>query len=342
MRILITRTDAIGDVVLTLPVCGIIKKAIPGAHISILARPYTRAVIEVSDSIDAFVDYTQLMSLPEDQQLALLKKYNFDAIIHLVTLKHISQLAQEAGIGIRIGTVSRPYHWHTCNELIWLRRKASDLHEAQLHCKLIRPLTKIRIPDKLWEYYQFRHFETLPAPLQQALDTDKFRFIIHPKSNKNALEWDLAYFSALIRLLDPERFQIYITGSEAESIELQPWMKTLPEHVVDLTGRLTLSQLISFINEADGLLAASTGPLHLAAACGIHTLGLYPNQRPKHAGRWGPIGPLAEYIQTKTDTLDSISPEMVFKHITLWKKRTVNSGAGPDSREQGSQRNIRE
>jgi heptosyltransferase-3 len=59
---------------------------------------------------------------------------------------------------------------------------------------------------------------------------------------------------------------------------------------------LELPEFIAFIAAADGLVAGSTGPLHLAGALGRHALGLYPPIKPMHPGRWGPLGPHAEYL----------------------------------------------
>jgi len=322
MHILVTRTDAIGDVVLALPLCGYLKQLFPDTRIAVLARTYTRPVIDASDSVDEFLDYEAVFALPENEQVLFLKQFRFDVIIHLVTYPHISSLAKKAGIPMRIGTVSRPYHWITCNRLVWLRRKVSDGHEAALHFHLLRPLGIKKAPEKLWPYYQIRNFEPLPEHYTSLLNTEKFTIILHPKSNKNALEWDLQRFSELIDLLDPDKFRVFITGSEKEHEELKPWLETLPEHVIDLTGKLPLGQLITFIHNTDGLLAGSTGPVHLAAATGINTLGLYPKIRPKHGGRWGPIGPKATFIETETETLDSISAEVVYDRIRSWKKIT--------------------
>ena len=61
-------------------------------------------------------------------------------------------------------------------------------------------------------------------------------------------------------------------------------------HVTDATGLLDLRQLIMLIGACDALVAASTGPLHVAAACGIRAIGLYSPRRPIHPGRWAPIG----------------------------------------------------
>jgi ADP-heptose:LPS heptosyltransferase len=68
-----------------------------------------------------------------------------------------------------------------------------------------------------------------------------------------------------------------------------------------MTGKLTLKQLIGFIQAADGLIAASTGPLHIAAAMGKIALGIYPPIRPMHPGRWAPVGPKSAYlVENKT------------------------------------------
>ena len=59
---------------------------------------------------------------------------------------------------------------------------------------------------------------------------------------------------------------------------------------------MSLKELIAFIQKADGLIAASTGPLHIAAVSGKIAIGLYPPIRPMHPGRWAPIGKKAEAL----------------------------------------------
>jgi ADP-heptose:LPS heptosyltransferase len=49
------------------------------------------------------------------------------------------------------------------------------------------------------------------------------------------------------------------------------------------------------------LVAASTGPLHLAAALGIYALGIYPPIRPMHPGRWAPVGEKAKVFVKEKD-----------------------------------------
>ncbi len=89
---------------------------------------------------------------------------------------------------------------------------------------------------------------------------------------------------------------------------------------------MDLKELISFINEADSLVAASTGPLHIASALNKYALGLYAPMRPIHAGRWAPVGTKADYLVIDKDCSDcrtsfechcikSIKPEEVFSRI---------------------------
>jgi ADP-heptose:LPS heptosyltransferase len=90
--------------------------------------------------------------------------------------------------------------------------------------------------------------------------------------------------------------QLLVSGSVEEATRLRAWRETLPPHVVDLTGRLALPELIALFARVDGVIAASTGPLHIAAGVGAHALGLFPPTPPVHPGRWAPLGPRAEWL----------------------------------------------
>ena len=54
-RILISRTDSIGDVILTLPVCKILKNYFPQVKIGFLGKSYTRPVIQACSYVDVFI-----------------------------------------------------------------------------------------------------------------------------------------------------------------------------------------------------------------------------------------------------------------------------------------------
>ena len=59
MTILVSRTDSIGDVVLTLPLVGAIKRYLPSSKVIFLGKSYTKAVIELCDDVDEFLNWPE-------------------------------------------------------------------------------------------------------------------------------------------------------------------------------------------------------------------------------------------------------------------------------------------
>ncbi len=305
---MISRTDSIGDVVLTLPVAGVLKQYFPEARITFLGRPYTRPVIEACSHVDAFMDREAFLS--DRGGMADLP----DLIIHVFPDAAIARKAKESGIPLRIGATGRLYHWFTCNRLVPLSRKRSPLHEAQLNLLLLKPLG-IRQSFTLQEIPGFNGFNQL-QPLNDVyrglLAPGKYHLILHPKSQGSAQEWGMEQYIRLIQLLDPERCQVFISGTEKERSALQPLLAAVKTQVTDITGQMDLAQFMAFIAQCDGLVACSTGPLHLAAALGKDAIGLYPPERPTHPGRWAPLGPHVHVlVADRGDVMDTITPESV-------------------------------
>ncbi len=295
--IIISRTDSIGDVVLTLPMAGIIKQQLPNCKIIFLGRNYTKDVIALSKYVDEFVSYDDVLKLNSTQQINFIKQLNATHIIHVFPIIKIAFLAKQAGIKNRVGTTNRVYHWLTCNIKIKLSRKNSNLHEAQLNIKLLQAFNiKVNYTlNDLINFYGFTLVPKLNSEYQQLLSTNKKNVILHPKSKGSAREWGLTNFSELIKLLPANRYTVFVSGTEADGKLLEDFLLHHPQ-VINLTGKLSLRQFIAFINNCDALVAASTGPLHIAAALGKKAIGLYAPMQPIHPGRWQAIGKKANYL----------------------------------------------
>lgn len=303
--ILISRTDSIGDVVLTLPMAGIIKRFMPESRIVFLGRNYTKDVIGLSEHVDEFISYDEIVKLPAAEQVRAFKNIHASHIIHVFPVKEIAQLAKQARIPKRIGTTNRLWHWFTCNIKVKLSRKNSDLHEAQLNTKLLEPLgiKQDFSLEELANAYGFTKIPVLESQFEALLSPGKTKVILHPKSKGSAREWGLENFSKLITELDKTTYSVYISGTAQEGELLRPLIDKHPE-VTDLTGKLSLQQFIAFIHRCDALVAASTGPLHIAAALGKKAIGLFSPMRPIHPGRWKPIGEQASYLVLDKDCVD--------------------------------------
>ncbi|MCX6232905.1 MAG: glycosyltransferase family 9 protein [Bacteroidetes bacterium] len=297
-RLIISRTDSIGDVMLTLPLAGIIKKYFPETYILFLGSTYTKNIVESSIYVDEFIDWTSISKLSEKDAVYEIKKYNADTIIHVFPRKEIARLAKNANIKNRIGTTNRTYHWLNCNKLVKLSRKNSTLHESQLNTKLLKPLgidNEFSLVE-IQGFYGFSRINALSDKFNSLIDKGKFNLILHPKSKGSAREWGLQNFARLIEILPNDKYKIFITATAEEAELMQSEILDKYENITDLTGKLTLSEFISFIAASDGLVAASTGPLHIAAALGKHAIGIYPPIKPMHPGRWKPIGENAYYF----------------------------------------------
>jgi len=292
--IIISRTDAIGDVVLTLPVAGVLRSLYPASRILFLGRSYTKDIIAACEHIDGFLNWDEWRALSVGEAARAMAATGADCIIHVFPDKAIARVAKKARIAERIGTTNRIYHWWYCNVLVRLSRRNSPYHEAQLNLRLLAPLggRSDYSLEEIGGYYGLTRLAPLPSEIEALLDRGRFNLILHPKSRGSAREWGLANFGRLVGLLPRERYKVFVSGTAAEGQLLAPLLADYP-FVTDLTGRLTLGQLVTFLSKADGLIAASTGPLHLAAALGIHALGIYPPIRPMHPGRWAPVGPKA-------------------------------------------------
>jgi heptosyltransferase-3 len=328
-NIIISRTDNLGDVLLTLPMAGIIKAAFPGCKIFFIGKNYTRALITACKYVDEFLDKETIL------KEGILQKINADVILHIFPDREIAKAASKAGIPMRIGTSHRWYHLLYCNKRVNFSRKKSNLHESQLNLKLLQPLgiSKEFSLEEIREHLGFENIPSIPDSLKNLLSPSKFNLILHPKSKGSAREWPMEYYFKLANLLPVEKYSIYITGTEKEGIlikEQKPDIFNLP-HVMDMTGKCSLEELVGFISCADGLLACSTGPLHIASSLNKYAIGIYPPMRPIHPGRWAPLGNkttvLVENKACKACKknfncvcIQDISPEQVISVINGWKK----------------------
>jgi ADP-heptose:LPS heptosyltransferase len=327
-KIIISRTDGIGDVVLALPMAGVLKELFPDCKIIFLGRTYTKPIIDCCENIDQFIAWDEIIKLDEQKAINEFKKLEADVILHVFPRKSIAELAKKARIPLRIGTSSRHYHWNTCNRLIRLSRRRSIFHEAQLNLKILVSLgakKKFGL-DEIPRYYGFSKVIPLDEKFKGLIDKNKFNLLIHPCSKGSAREWGIRNYKRFIEIMPKDKFKIFVSGTDEESIMTRiELVDNFPE-IIDLTGKQTLDEMIGFIAQIDGVLAASTGPLHIAAALGKHAIGLYAPMRPIHPGRWAPLGEKVTFLvkekycskcrnSNRCECIESITPEEVKKQF---------------------------
>ncbi len=333
-HILICRTDNIGDVVLTLPLAGYLKSLYPGIRIDFLCSAYAASVV----SNCRFVDQVIVLETLEDPA-AYFARESFDTIIFAFPHRRLALAARKAGVKNRVGNSHRLFHWFTCNKLAHFSRARSALHEAQLNFALLRPMGIHYTPPLAAIPALFG----LSAPRQVAIDAlfsaAPFNLILHPKSNGSGREWPLGHYTQVAqRLLPYPNICVWITGSAAEAIaiaqEAAPLL-ALP-NVQSVCGKFDLESLTALIGACDGLVASGTGPLHMSAALGRPTLGLFPPAKSINPARWGTLGEQGQTLclvkcgggchdGATCACMRGITPEQVVAVILEWNRKKMDT-----------------
>jgi heptosyltransferase-2 len=109
--------------------------------------------------------------------------------------------------------------------------------------------------------------------------------------------WPSAYFAELARKLTAEGLTVWVLGSPAEA--------PLAEEIVAAAGpsarNLTSTDLrnaVLALKIASACVSNDSGLVHVAAAIGTPTVGIFGPTSPWH---WAPLNPLAAVIETTTD-----------------------------------------
>lgn len=341
-HILVSRQDNIGDVILTLPMIARLRQLNPSARITMLCRGYTAPVVRLCADVDDVVEIESI----QDDLVGYLKRAQVDTVILAQPDRSLAYAAFLARVRHRIGNARQKlYQLFYCNRRVRFSKGLSEDHEAQINFEFLRPYGERNIPAR----------EQIPAMYHLDIPDDPtctsmlaghaFNLILHMKSNGHGREWPIEHFASLARSLqDQPDVHIWLTGSAAEGTWIEEHaqsMLALP-NVTNICGALSLLQLASFIKQADGLIASGTGPLHMSAAIGQRTLGLFPPTRPMHPGRWAALGRRASNLAAEKSCVDcrritaptcdcmrSITPASVLQIVQDWQadKKSVAQAA---------------
>lgn len=286
IRILVVRTDRIGDVVLSLPVFASLRRALPTAHICALTRSYTRDLLTGRDDVNEVISFdsdTSHIPLKDFPRLLhAIKLKDFDVAVLLYSNFTVSALTALAGIPKRIGPATKLAQIFL-NNRITQRRSKSKKHEADHNLELLKPLgidvireSKIPVPAGVEKLF--------------ARKTKRPLIGIHPGSGGSARNWPEEKYIELVNELSTAGCDIVITGSQREQKLVERIVNKVNGAVTTYIGTSGIKGLISALAEFDVFIAPSTGPLHIASAVGVPVIGIYCPISVCLPSRWGPIG----------------------------------------------------
>jgi len=303
-NILIVRTDRIGDVVLSIPMAEIVKRKYPHCKITYLVRDYTSVLLEGNSFIDeVIIADEQNGDILFTKNLIKIKEKTFDTCIVLNPTFKIALMLFFARIKNRIGT---GYRWYSVlfNQKVFEHRKYGDKHELEYNINLLYKLGihTSEIPEEIHFHLEIdeNSSEKIISILsEKGCNPGNKIAIIHPGSGGSSVDLPKEKLIELTKMLASlEKVSIIITGSKSE-FELCKDFE-VSDSVINLSGQLNLSLLKSLINNAKVFISNSTGPLHIAAALGVHVIGFFPKILACSQKRWGP------YTEKKSIFIPSI------------------------------------
>jgi lipopolysaccharide heptosyltransferase II len=290
-RILVVRTDRLGDVVLTLPVFAALRRCFPGAQLAMLAGCYAGAIVEGYAPVDEILWYDDAGGLiPFRVMMAGLRAGRFDAAVIVHPTPRLALLAFLAGIPVRIGTGYR-YYSFLFNRRVYAHRKTAERHEVEYNLDLLAPLGCAAVPRKPLDVplnIPPEARKRASALLENAGVRGRF-VVMHPGSGGSAREWPLEHFGLLSRLfIERMNLAVVVTGTGGESARVGEVARASSGRAVNLAGQLSVKELAALLETASLLIANSTGPLHVGVAVGTPVVGLYPQIPVMGPRRWGP------------------------------------------------------
>lgn len=292
--VVIANPHGLGDALMVFPLAGAIRRRWPGVRLHFVGRPYVQPLVAACEFFDGFIDSDAVIRDP-----GTLKAVEADTFLNPFPDDDLARAAFAARVPVRVGNLFRRSALY-CNHYVAYGStlRAHILSFYLLHAQVIGVPAE-PLPRHHPGLFGLTRLRAPSEKFARQLDPDRFNLILHPKSGGSGREWPLQHYLELARTLNKtSAFKLFLTGSDGERQLIE---RECPELVqgdlaTDLMGTLSLEELLAFVNAADGLLAASTGPLHLAAALGRHALGIYAAGLGLDAAAWGPIGPLARTV----------------------------------------------
>lgn len=136
--------------------------------------------------------------------------------------------------------------------------------------------------------------------------------VLAPTANWAPKVWPAERFVSLFQRLAassvPGAVPAVIAGpGEAEAAMAEPVLRALP-NAIDLIGRLSLAEIAALLSRSSLFVGNDSGLMHLAAASGVPTLGLFG---PTNAAEYGPAGPRATALCGPDTAMESLSVDAV-------------------------------
>jgi len=317
-RVLVKEVNWLGDLVFSLPAVKAVRQAYPNAHLAVLIKRELAGFFDGARWIDEVMPYRiapRLAGVADRWRVVTaIRARQFDLAIVLPRSFEAAFWVALAGVPCRAGfaadargpllthSVTRPSSvpaQHQMYEYLHLLR-------ATLHIDSDAPDTHLDIHEP--------HRERMRAWLQQTRRRPQDRLIALATAAAYgpAKEWPESHFGILIdQLAEHHGVECVLVGAPSERAKSERIAAGSRHGALVAAGETTVGELIALLSLCDGFAGNDSGSLHVAAAVGIPTLGLYGSTNP---ARTGPLGARTATIYRQIECAPCLERTCRFGH----------------------------
>lgn len=310
MKILILKPSSLGDVIQALPVLRLLKLHWPESEIHWWIDSNLAPLLEGDPDLSGVVRFERRRwaspaHWPEMfRSIRWMRQREFDLVIDLQCLARSGAFAWLAQGKMLIGLDEVREGARGFYDVA-VRRPSYHTHAADWYLETLKVL---RVPVHL-NFDWIPKQEAVAASLRKKWECGSCRWIaVQPGARWLNKRWPVEHYSELVRKLAARygNLRIAILGGGSDSEMGAIIHESAPDRCVDLTGKLSLTEMIEAIRVCELMVTNDTGPMHVAAALRKPVVGIFGPTEPR---RTGPYGQVQNAIQGNLPCIPCMKPE---------------------------------
>ncbi len=283
-KLLVTRLRYIGDVVLSLPLVQVLRRAFPRAAIHYLAEPVPLEILRRHPDLD------RLWCAARGRRgtwntVTALRRERFAAVIDLFANPRSALLARASGAPVRIGEARRSRrHLYTHARVLATGRSALEHHLDAAAWLGVEAL----VPERP-QLHLTREEKAGPATALAAAARGRPTVLLHWGATQRAKEWPEERTHELARRLLGRDVHVVLSTAPHRTALSASLAAALP--AVQRLPVLPLRALLAWVAAADAVVAVDGGIAHCSVALGRPTLALFGPTVPQIWFPYAAFGP---------------------------------------------------
>ncbi|HOO77880.1 MAG TPA: glycosyltransferase family 9 protein [bacterium] len=332
-KLLLVKLGSIGDVVETLPLANRLRVGLPGTEIGWVIEPKSYPLIESHPAVDRPILFRRgggTAALRE--AVSRIREFSPDLVIDAQRILRSSLFTVLSGAPRRLGfdrARTKEGSWMFTNRK--LPPRPGSRHMVLQYLEFADYLG-IPASAPVFGLTVAEEATTAAARLLEGMGGRYLVFNIG--AAKPANRWPIRHWAELAREASSRTgMPIAVTGGAADGAAAAELAKTLPPAIPlkNLAGATSLAELVAVLAGAGAVVSGDTGPMHIASALGVPTLGLFG---PADPGRTGPFNHLDLVVRSpapcspcgrrscpRDDCMAAISPGRVWKELAAALER---------------------